>query len=78
MRDWLKGVMSMISDTLKRKMPLISTAAKIPLMYSIKKDLLGLSPNLHIHVSVSDFIFPESVNIFYVPETHIMYFIRIS
>ncbi len=33
----------------------IGTETKIPFMYVFpEKELLGLSPNLHIHVSVSD------------------------
>ncbi len=30
-----------------------------------EKDLLGLSPNSYIHVSVSDLLFPGSVHILY-------------
>ncbi len=34
------------------------TAKKIRFMFSKKKKLRGLSPNFHIHVSVSDFYIP--------------------
>jgi hypothetical protein len=35
------------------------TARKIPFMYSFSENLRGLSPNLHIHVSVSDLNIPR-------------------
>ncbi len=38
--------------------PLAHTATKIPFMYS-QKGFCGLSPNFHIHVSVSDLYIPR-------------------
>jgi hypothetical protein len=38
---------------------MIHTATKIPFVYSLSWELRGLSPNFHIHVSVSDLYSPR-------------------
>jgi hypothetical protein len=50
---------SLLGYIVAQKVAALLTATKKPFMYSQEEELLRLSPNFHIHVSVSDLYIPR-------------------